>query len=382
MKTVCCTNMPLAREAFQTLGSVVAKDGRTIAPADVADADILAVRSTTKVNAALLDGSRIRFVGSAVIGTDHLDIPYLARRGIRWCGAAGCNAESVAEYVTAALLCLAARHKFTLAGRTIGVVGVGNVGRLVVGKARALGLRVLQNDPPRERAEGGDFVSLDRVLAESDILTLHVPLTRSGPDATFGMAGRDFFARLKPGAIYINAARGGVNATDALLDAMDRGIVAHAVIDCWEGEPTYRLDLLRRADLATPHIAGHSYEGKVMGTVMVYREACRFLGMEPAWSHEPLMPPPPMPEVTLDMSGGPAESALHGIVKKVYAIEEDDRRLRSGAAQDDSTRAAHFDALRGNYPMRREFRFTRVDVKNATADVVRTAAALGFSVGP
>ena len=374
--------MPFAREAFSTLGAVAAIDGRMIAPGDVRDADLLAIRSTTRVDASLLDGSSVRFVGSAVIGTDHLDIPYLERRGIRWCGAAGCNAESVAEYVTAALLCLAVRHGLTLAGKTIGVVGVGHVGRLVVEKARALGLRVLRNDPPRQRTEGGrEFVSLDQVLAESDILTLHVPLTKTGPDATFRMADSRFFARLKPGCIYLNAARGGVNVTDALLDAMDRGIVARAVIDCWEGEPAFRADLLRRADLATPHIAGHSFEGKVMGTVMVYQEACRFLGVQPTWSHEPMMPPPPVPEVIAETIGRAPEAVLNEIVRQVYDIEADDRRLRDDAAADPQKRADRFDRLRREYPMRREFRFTRATLRNAGADLNRTVAALGFKVG-
>jgi erythronate-4-phosphate dehydrogenase len=286
----------------------------------------------------------------------------------------------VAEYVTAALLRLAVRHRLTLAGKTLGVIGVGHVGRLVVEKAVALGLRVLQNDPPRQRAEGGGFVPIEQVLAESDILTLHVPLTKSGPDATWRMADARFFERLKPGCIYINAARGGVNVTDALLAAMDRGIVSHAVIDCWEGEPAYRPDLLRRADLSTPHIAGHSFEGKVMGTVMVYREACRFLGVAPAWSHEPLMPPPPVPSLAEDAAGRVSEHVLNAIVAKVYDIEADDRRLRDGAVDDEKKRAAHFDRLRKEYPMRREFRFTRVALSNATPALRRTLAALGFKV--
>jgi erythronate-4-phosphate dehydrogenase len=371
--------MPFAREAFASLGEVSAKDGRAITAADVRDADILAIRSTTKVNAALLDGSGVRFVGSAVIGTDHLDIPYLERRGIRWCGAAGCNAESVAEYITAALLRLAARHRFTLAGKTIGVIGVGNVGRLVVAKARALGLRVLQSDPPRQRAEGGTgFVPLDAVLAESDIVTLHVPLTRAGPDATVGMADAGFFARLKRGCIYINAARGPVNVTDALIAAMDAGTVSHAVVDCWEGEPACSQDLLRRADIATPHIAGHSFEGKVMGTVMVYREACRFLGVEQGWSHEPLMPPPPVPHVTVNAAGRSCEDVLHEVVGSVYDIGADDARLRACQGADPKANAGHFDRLRRDYPMRREFRFTRVTLLNTTPAMMNAVTALGF----
>lgn len=381
MKTVCCSNMPFAAEAFSTLGDVLSKDGRALTPSDVRDADLLVIRSTTRVNASLLDGSRVRFVGSGVIGTDHLDIPYLDRRGIRWCAAAGCNANSVSEYLTAALLCLAVRHGFALAGKTIGVIGVGNVGRLVVRKAQAIGLNVLQNDPPRQRAEGeAGFVSLDRVLAGSDIVTLHVPLTAAEPDATRNLADAGFFARLKPGCIFINAARGGIVVTDALLAAMDRGTVAHAVIDCWGGEPAFRLDMLERADLATPHIAGHSFEGKAMGTVIVYREACRFLGIAPTWSHEPMMPPPLVPSLAVRAYGRREEAVLRDLVRPVYDIEADDARLRGGASADPKARAAFFDRLRKDYPMRREFRFTRVTIPDSPA-LESKAAALGFQVG-
>jgi erythronate-4-phosphate dehydrogenase len=374
--------MPYALEAFSTLGDVVAADGRTITPAMVKDADILAIRSTTRVDSVLLGGSRVRFVGSAVIGTDHLDTDYLTRRGVRWCSAAGCNANSVSEYLTVALLRLATRHGFTLEGRTVGVIGVGNVGRRVVSKAEALGIRVLMNDPPRARAEGpSGFVDLDTVLAQSDVVTLHVPLTKDGPDATRHLAGEGFFRRLKPSTIFINAARGAVTVSKELLLAMDRGTVSHIVMDCWEGEPAYRLDVLDRADLATPHIAGHSFEGKVAGTVMVYRAACEFLGVKPTWTPDALLPPPEVPEVVLDAAGMTDEQALWRIVRQVYDIEADDRRLSDGAVADDAVRAAHFDRLRKDYPMRREFRFTRVSLRNASVSLRRKVELLGFRIG-
>ncbi|MCL2103724.1 MAG: 4-phosphoerythronate dehydrogenase, partial [Kiritimatiellaeota bacterium] len=275
MKIVCDKNMPYAFEAFSTLGDVTLKDGRQITAEDVRDAEALFTRSTTKINASLLDGSAVRFYGTAVIGTDHIDIPYLESRGIAWTAAPGCNAESVANYVTAALLSLG-----VWGGMTLGVIGVGNVGRRVCRHGGGLGLRVLANDPPRMRdpndAEAARFVSLDHLLAESDIVTCHVPLTRDGQDATFHLFDTPRFAMMKPGAIFINAARGGVADTDALIAALGGGRVAHAVIDCWEGEPAYPPDLLARADIATPHIAGHSYEGKVNGTAMIYRAACAF----------------------------------------------------------------------------------------------------------
>ncbi|MBN1556717.1 MAG: 4-phosphoerythronate dehydrogenase [Lentisphaerae bacterium] len=386
MKIVCSANMPLAREAFETLGEVTLKEGRAIGADDVRDADLLAVRSTTRVDRALLENSRVRFVGTATIGYEHMDTAWLEKRGIRWCYSPGCNANSVSEYIAAALLCLAERHGFTLAGKTLGVVGVGNVGSRVAAKGRALGMTVLPNDPPRARAEGARprsggagagpvavaeaFVPLEAVLERSDIVTLHVPLTREGGDRTFHLADTAFFESLKPGAVFLNSARGAVVDTDALRAALERGAVAHAVIDTWEGEPAIRGNLLQRAALGTPHIAGYSLEGKVAGTWMVYREACRFLGVAPAWSYEAHLPPPPVPEVTLAAAGRPDQAVLWDLVRRVYAIEADDGRLRADPAG--------FDAQRKNYPVRREFRFTRVNLEGASARLTNAVRGLGF----
>ncbi len=382
MKIVCDKNMPYAAEAFGTLGAVLLKDGRQIAPEDVRDADLLATRSTTKVNARLLDGSRVRFYGSGVIGTDHIDIPYLESRGIVWTGAPGCNAESVANYVTAALLWLGGKYGLTLAGKTLGVIGVGNVGRRVCAHARALGLRILANDPPRQRdaadVEARAFVPLGRVLEESDIITCHVPLTRTGDDATFHLLAAAQFARMRPGVIFINAARGPVIETDALLAALDTR-VSHAVIDCWEGEPAYRPDLLSRADLATPHIAGHSYEGKVNGTAIIYRRACGFLGVEPSCPFA--LPAPPVPEWRADATGRKDEDVLRELVLSVYDIEADSRRLKDSCVADDSQRAASFDAQRGRYPMRREFASTRVTLAGDSPSLCTKVRGLGFQLG-
>ncbi len=371
--------MPFAEEAFATLGRVTLKGGRQIAAEDVRDADALITRSTTKVGRELLDGSAVRFYGSGVIGTDHIDIPYLESRGITWSGAPGCNAESVATYFTASLLWLAGRQGLTLEGKTVGVIGVGNVGRRVCAHARALGLRVLANDPPRQRnaadAEAQSFVTLEQVLAESDIITCHVPLTKAGADATYHLLRAAQFARMKPGVIFLNAARGPVIETDALLEVLGSR-VAHAVIDCWEGEPTYRADLLARADLATPHIAGHSYEGKVNGTAIVYRKACAFFGVEPTCPFA--LPPPPVPLWQADGSGRRDEELLRELVLSVYDIEADSVRLKESCAPDPQVRAAAFDAQRGNYPMRREFTSTRVRIAGAAASLERKLKGLGF----
>ena len=380
MKIVCDKNMPYAAEAFGTLGEVFQKGGRQIAPADVCDAAALITRSTTRVNRDLLEESAVRFYGSGVIGTDHIDIPYLESRGIAWSAAPGCNAESVANYVTAALLWLGGRHGLTLEGKTLGVIGVGNVGRRVCTHARALGLRVLANDPPRQRnpedREAQTFVGLDRILADADIVTCHVPLTKSGPDATYHLLTEAQFARMKPGVIFVNAARGPVIETDALLAVLGAR-VSHAVVDCWEGEPTYRSDLLARADIATPHIAGHSYEGKVNGTAIVYRKACAFFGAEASYPFA--LPIPPVPLWQADAAGQSDEDVLRKLVLSVYDIEADSRRLKTSCVSDATARAAAFDAQRGDYPMRREFASTRVELAHASGKLLAKLRGLGFA---
>jgi erythronate-4-phosphate dehydrogenase len=381
MKIVCDKNMPLAADAFGTLGTVLSKGGREITADDVRDAELLITRSTTKINAALLDGSAVRFYGSGVIGTDHINIPYLAARGIPWRNAPGCNAESVANYVTAALLWLGGKHGFRLEGKTIGVIGVGNVGRRVCRHASALGMRVLANDPPRQRdpadIEAQSFVPLEQVLAEADVVTCHVPLTKEGTDATWHLLDAARLAALKSGAIVINAARGPVADTDALLRALDANL-SHAVIDCWEGEPAYSPDLLARAELATPHIAGHSYEGKVNGTIMVYRDACKFLGRPPEFSFD--LPPPPLPHWSADAAGREDEDILRELVLAVYDIEADSRRLKESCCADAAERAAAFDHQRGHYPMRREFSATSVTLSNANSKLLEKLRGLGFGI--
>jgi erythronate-4-phosphate dehydrogenase len=384
--------MPFAAEAFGTLGATQIIEGRDIIASQVRDVDLLALRSTTKVNRELLEGSKVRFVGTATIGTDHLDIGYLESTGIHWCFAPGCNANSVSEYVTSALLCIGQQHGVRLAGKTMGVIGVGNVGSRVARKARALGMKVLLNDPPRERVEGagrkpaveglepGPFVGLERILRESDIVTLHVPLTKNGDDKTLHLADESFFGQMRDGAIFLNAARGGIVRTESLMAALHSGRVGHAVLDTWEGEPAYRTDVLPLVDIGTPHIAGHSFEGKVMGTVMVYREACRFLGVDPVWSHEALMPPPLVPEIRVEAGGRPDEAVLWEVVAQVYDVRSDDGRFRESAGLPDKERAKEFDRQRRDYPERREFRYTTVTVAGGSEGLLRALAALGFGV--
>jgi erythronate-4-phosphate dehydrogenase len=406
MKLVIDRNMPYAKEAFSTLGEVFARDGRQLTVADVRDADALFTRSTTRISAALLAGSAVRYYGSAVIGTDHIDIPYLEKQQIPWVAAPGCNAESVANYVTSALLWLGGQHRFTLKGKTIGIIGCGNVGSKVLRHAKALGLKILVSDPPKQRSEGGGqkseipYVTLEQLLAESDIVTCHVPLTKTGPDATFQMLDTPQFAQMKPGVIFINAARGAILSTDALLAVLGTR-VAHVVMDCWEGEPTYRTDLLARVDIATPHIAGHSYEGKVNGTKIVYtaylawlaetaapvlRERAKELLREEAIEALFALPPPPVPQVDLSQVSSfqfpvsEGEDLLRQAVLRVYDIEADSLRLKRSCVEDAMARAAAFDQQRSKYPMRREFTSTTVTLAKASPSLRATLQGLGFKV--
>ena len=377
--------MPFVNEAFGTLGDTVVIPGREIGAIDVRDADILAIRSTTRVDRALLDGSSVKFVGTATIGTDHIDTQYLGKTGITCYSAAGCNANSVSEYVAAALVSLATRHALRLDDLTLGVIGVGNVGKLVVPKAQCLGLRVLQNDPPRQRVEGNTnagqgFVDLATILDEADIITLHVPLTLSGPDPTHHMADTKFFERVKKGAVLINSSRGAVVDSPALLRALQAGVIQHAVVDTWEDEPEYPTELLDAVTLGTPHIAGYSFEGRVNGTVMVYEAACQHLSTPAVWNPSGLLPTPPCPECQANAGDLTDIQVLQHVICSSYDIEKDDTQLRAGSTTNSARRGSQFDTLRQTYPVRREFFATKVVLKNGSPELARTIESLGFSV--
>jgi erythronate-4-phosphate dehydrogenase len=381
MKIVADPNIPFVREAFDALGNVVLVPGRQINPAAVREADVLLVRSVTPVNAALLDDSRVRFVATATIGTDHVHQEYLSQRKIGFTSAAGSNANSVAEYVVAAMLEMAHRGKFQLRDKTIGVVGVGNVGSRVVHNAEVLGMRVLQNDPPRQRAENNpSFVSLDRVLAEADIITLHAPLTRAGEDATFHLFDKDRLAVLglrRP--ILTNTCRGAVVDNKALLKAIDGERIGGVVLDVWEDEPNILPELLDVVDIGTPHIAGYSFDGKVNGTRMIYEAVCQFFGLPVTW--RPELPPPIVPRIEMTASSGEDdEEVLRRIVQRVYDITADDDRLRAKILAPDGI-GASFDTLRAEYPVRREFFNTEIVLREAGKSLRSKLTALGFRDG-
>ena len=354
-------NIPCVEEAFGRLGTVRRMPGRDMDPSDVASADVLLVRSVTPVGPELLDDTDLRFVGSATIGTDHVDRAYLQARGIPFAHAPGSNADSVADYVVVALLLLAHRRGASLRDRTVGIVGCGNIGGRLARRLPALGLEVLKNDPPRARAaekEGRphDFVPLDTVLDAADIVTLHVPLEETGRDPTHHLVDAAFLERLQAGTWLLNTSRGRVVDGDALLAARTRGAVGAAVLDVWEHEPTPDPALMEAVDLATPHIAGYAYDGKVRGTAMLYEALCDELDVAPTWrgtetiqpgSGDALRCTPPDPRL-------PATAWRHHLARQAYDLRADDASLRALKNLDAEARGEAFGKLRGTYRRRRE----------------------------
>jgi len=367
-------NIQYGVEAFAGLGDLTALPADAITPDAVRRADALIVRSVTCLNAALLEGSTIAFAGSVTAGIDHVDTAYLAKAGIRFGHAPGCNAESVADYVLAGLLCLRRRGKLSLPGASLGVVGWGQVGSRVADKARGLGLTVRLNDPPIAEAGHPGLLDLDELLA-CDAITLHGPLPASGRHPTVNLINRDPLQRMRPGSILINTCRGGVVDEEAWKDAI-RDRRALAVIDVGANEPRIDPELLQLAELATPHIAGYSADGRSNGTLQVYRQWADFLGLRAAWQ-------PPLPDLELPMDPHPDANvwiALDRLVRNVYNIEADDCGFCMNLAQSAAPETV-FEQCRRNYPVRRDF--TQVALRlpaDADPGLAQRLAALGFKV--
>jgi erythronate-4-phosphate dehydrogenase len=366
MNIVIDDRIPLASEALGTLGEVVSLPGRSITRQSLAGADALVVRSITRVDRALLDGTSVRFVATATTGTDHVDIEYLRARGIEFATAEGANADAVAQYVVSALMHIEHVKGYSLRGRTIGIVGVGRIGSRVQTCAEALGMRCLLSDPPRQRREGGsEFVPLDHLLAGADIVTLHVPLT-DGLDATRALAGHSFFSALSSGAVFINASRGEVVDEPALVSARAR--LAAVVLDVWDHEPDVDCRTIACTDIATPHIAGYSADAKIRATSMVYERLCGFLGTTLAWD-----PPASAEPRVVDVRG--RSRAVYDAVHAAYPIVDDDLLMRELLTLDPTRRALHFESLRGGYRLRPEFRNFDVAADEPDRSILR---GIGF----
>nr|WP_320402962.1 4-phosphoerythronate dehydrogenase PdxB [Escherichia coli] len=363
--------MPYARDLFSRLGEVTAVPGRPIPVAQLADADALMVRSVTKVNESLLAGKPIKFVGTATAGTDHVDEAWLKQAGIGFSAAPGCNAIAVVEYVFSSLLMLAERDGFSLYDRTVGIVGVGNVGRRLQARLEALGIKTLLCDPPRaDRGDEGDFRSLDELVQRADILTFHTPLFKDGPYKTLHLADEKLIRSLKPGAILINACRGAVVDNTALLTCLNEGQKVSVGLDVWEGEPELNVELLKKVDIGTPHIAGYTLEGKARGTTQVFEAYSKFIGHEQHVALDTLLPAPEFGRITLH---GPLDQpTLKRLVHLVYDVRRDDAPLRKVAGI-----PGEFDKLRKNYLERREWSSLYVICDDASA--ASLLCKLGFN---
>ena len=373
MKIIIDDKIPYIRGAFEGVAEVVYLPGSKTTPEMVKDANAIVTRTRTICNEKLLAGSSVKFIATATIGYDHIDTDYCDKAGIRWTNAPGCNSKSVEQYIASTLMVLAERKKLQLKNLCIGVVGVGNVGSKVARVCNLLGMKVLLNDPPRERAEGSAaFVSLKQVMDEADIITLHVPLNMKGEDGTYHLGSGEFFSGLTRKPILINSCRGEVVDTNAVKTALKSGQISGFVCDCWENEPHVDLELLAMTEIATPHIAGYSKDGKATGTQMSVLSISEFFGLGLENWQPSGVELPANPVFEPDGSGLSEQEIIAKAILATYDIRNDDRDFRNNTAQ--------FEQLRGDYPTRREFPAFTVVPKNVDTETLEVLQKLGFQM--
>jgi len=357
MKIVADENIPFVKECFSSAGDCITIHGRQITPEILKDADALLVRSITKVDKNLLEGTNVKFVGTATIGFEHIDVDYLASKKIGFASAPGSNANSVTEYVVSGLLNLAEKHKFDISKKSIGIVGVGNVGGRLEKKAKTLGMKVVLNDPPLKRQTGDEKYRPIEEIFDCDIVTLHTPLTKEGTDKTYHLADEKFLKSLKKDAIFFNTCRGKVHETSALKKAITDGKLRACVLDVWENEPNIDIELVKMVDYGTPHIAGYSYDGKVVGMIMIYEMFCKHFGVKPKFSAKDFLPRPQVEKIDISKND---PKPLLTIVNTLYDIKRDDEKLRQITNKPAEKQGEYFDRLRKNYHIRREFQNTAI----------------------
>ena len=379
MLIVADENIPLIEEFFASFGEIRRLPGRQITRADVHDADVLLVRSVTRVDRELLEGSAVKFVGTCTIGTDHLALDDFEHAGIQWASAPGCNARGVVDYVLGSLLTLADIEGADLAQRTYGVIGAGEVGGRLVRVLRDLGWKVQVCDPLRQAAEGGDYVSLEQIIEQCDVISLHTPLSKSGDFATWHLLDEARLNRLKPGTWLINASRGPVVDNAALRNVLNARDDLQAVLDVWEGEPQVDVELADLCVLATPHIAGYSLDGKQRGTAQIYQALCAFLGQTPQVQLADLLPAPWLAKVELSANSDQAW-ALAMVCRGVYDPRRDDADFRRTLTGPVDQQKQAFDGLRKHYPVRREIEGLTVHIEGHNPALTKMAAALGCVV--
>lgn len=377
MKIIADQNIPEVEAAFQSLGNVELIPGRDITRTQLLDCQCLLVRTVTTIDKSLLHDTPVQFVASATIGTDHIDLDYLKHQGITFSNAAGCNAEAAAEYVISGIFALSQHLDFDPFSRKAGIIGCGNVGSNLLKKFQTLGIETLVCDPPRAELErdNSSYVDLDTLIAECDLISLHVPLTRKGKHATHHLFNQKNLASLNKGCLLINAARGSVVDNQALDAVLTLRPDLMTFLDTWENEPNLLRTLLEKVDLATPHIAGYSVEGRLRGTQMILDAACGFFGQQARWRYDLNLPT----TILLDTPTSHHKlEFFQQIFEHHHAIWQDHLALKNTGALTDIEFAHHFDSLRRIYPQRFEYERYQLNAKN-DSDSLRIARALGFN---
>ena len=374
MKIVCDNKIPFLRGVLEPYADVVYLPGKETTADVVKDADAIITRTRTICNESLLKGSAVKIIATATIGYDHIDTAWCEAGGIIWKNAPGCNSSSVKQYISSVLCTLCRRFGLRFEDTTLGVVGVGHVGSKVAAAARAMGMKVLLCDPPRAREEGPEaFVDLDEIVHSSDIITLHVPLTKEGEDATWHLFDASRIASMRSGQILINSSRGPVVDNPALKAALKAGAIKAAVLDVWEKEPDIDRELLGMLSVATPHIAGYSADGKANGTAASVQVVSECLGLPLTDWRPDAIPAPRQPlSFALDGEGRTLQEVLSEAVLHTYNVMEDDEALRQNPEL--------FEKLRGDYPVRREFSAFTVHLANGTTEQAKALSDLGFKL--
>jgi len=374
MKIVCDNKIPFIRGVFEPYAEVVYLPGAQTTPSDVRDADAVITRTRTACNASLLEGSKVRIVATATIGYDHIDTAWCQSNSIIWKSAPGCNSGSVKQYVSSVLVTLCKTHRLDFRNVTLGVVGVGNVGSKVACAARAMGMKVLLNDPPRARKEGTDgFVSLDEIIERCDIVTVHVPLNRDGEDATVHLFDEARLARMNDRQILINSSRGPVVDNAALKAALESKRLRAAVLDVWENEPELDPELVKLLDIGTPHIAGYSADGKANGTMMSVRNVASVLGLPlTGWTPKEVPAPPQSTEFSIYAPALSDQEVISEAVLHTYDVSRDSDALGADLSS--------FERLRGDYAVRREFQAFTVRLLEGSDSQAKALGDLGFTV--
>jgi len=372
MKIVADNNIPFLKGVLEPFAEVTYLPGKEITAKVIKEADALIIRTRTNCNAKLLEGSAVKFIATATIGFDHIDTGYCASRGINWTNAPGCNSGSVMQYLAAALAHLSEKYAFEYKDKTIGIVGVGNVGSKVARLASALGMNILLNDPPRMRREGKeDFVSLREIQEKADIISFHVPLNKEGTDKTYHLFDENFLERIKADTIIMNTSRGEVVKTEVLKKGLKKEKIKAAVVDVWEKEPDIDLELLELVDIGTPHIAGYSTDGKAMGTALSVQAISRFFGFGlDKWYPEDI-PSVPDKELKMNCRGLSRQEIVNKAILTTYDLLKDDTTLRNSPET--------FEKQRAEYSVRREFGVYNTLLTNDDKNILELLNKLGFN---